>query len=36
MFWTMGAPVEEPTVINRESVTPEAWAELNEKITLLR
>lgn len=32
-YWTMGAPVEETTIINREPVTEEAWAELNERIT---
>lgn len=31
-YWTMGAPVEETTIINREPVTPETWAELREEI----
>ena len=31
-YWTMGAPVKETTIINREPTTPEAWAELNERI----
>lgn len=30
-FWTMGDPVEETTIINREPVTAEAWAELGVK-----
>lgn len=35
-YWTMGAPVEETTIVNREPVTPEAWAELGERISRLR
>lgn len=31
-YWTMGAPVEETTIINREPVTEEAWAELRKRI----
>lgn len=31
-YWTMGAPVEETTIINREPVTPEAWTEMNGRI----
>ena len=34
-YWTMGAPVDETTIINREPVTPETWAELNERISQL-
>lgn len=33
-YWTMGAPVIETTIINREPVSPEARAELNERIAL--
>lgn len=32
-YWTMGAPVDETTIINREPVTPETWAELNQRIS---
>jgi hypothetical protein len=31
-YWTMGYPVGETTIINREPVTEEAWAELRGRI----
>jgi len=31
-YWTMGAPVGETTIINREPVTTEAWLELRSRI----
>ena len=35
-YWTMGYPVEETTIVNRQSVTPEAMAEMDEAIARTR
>ena len=35
-YWTMGDPVEETTIINRQPVTPEAMAEMDEAIARTR
>jgi hypothetical protein len=35
-YWTMGDPVEETTIVNRQPTTPEAVAELDEVIARTR